>query len=138
MGVGPNYVLDKGFVATGSTAYAQGELVTASGDGTKCARATGAGARVLGVCQESVDATRVTTGKVVLDVRLLGISRVLAGAAVAVGDRVTNDATARAVAVAASLGLKESFGVALTASTAAGQFIDVLLTPAATVNTAVS
>jgi hypothetical protein len=130
MGVGPNYVLDKGFVATGSTAYAQGECVNLSGDGTKCARATGAGSLVIGVCQENVDATRVTTGKVVVDVRLLGITRVLAGAAVAVGSRVGNDATCRAVTVAPAAGANAPFfGVALTASTGAGQFIDVLLVP---------
>jgi hypothetical protein len=138
MGVGPNYVLNKGHVATGSTAYAFGELVVASGDGTKCARATSAGAKIRGVCQESVDAAKVTTGKVVLNVAMLGIVRVLAGDAVAVEARVTNDTTARAVAVAATVGAKESFGVALTAATEAGQFIDVLLTPYESVNTAVS
>jgi len=138
MGVGPNYVLDKGHLATGSTAYALGELVVASGDGTRCARATAAGSKVRGVCQETVEVAKVTTGKVVLDVRILGISRVLAGAAVAVEDRVTNDATARAVPVAGTIGSKESFGVALTAATGPGQYIDVLMTPYASVNTAVS
>jgi hypothetical protein len=138
MGVGPNYVLDKGHLATGSTAYAAGELVVSSGDGTKCARATGAGAKVRGVCQENVDVAKVTTGKVVLDIRMMGIARVLSGAAVAVEDRLTNDATARAVTVNVAVGSKESFGVALTAATGAGQFIDVLLTPYSAVNTAVS
>jgi hypothetical protein len=130
MGSGPNYVLDKGYVATGSTAYTAGELVVASGDGTKSARATTAGAEILGVNQENADATRVTTGKAVLDTRLLGIARVLAGAAVAVGDKLTNDTTARAVTGGAA-GTR-SFGKALTAATAAGQYIDVLLTPANT------
>lgn len=135
MGVGPNYVLDKGHVATGSTAYKAGELVVASGDGTKCARATSAGAKIRGVCQEDVDVAKVNTGKVVLDVRMLGIARVLAGGTVAVEDRVTNDTTARAVAVAATVGLKESCGVALTAATV-GNYFDMLLTPYASVNTA--
>jgi len=138
MGMGPNYVLDKGHVFTGSAAYKMGELVVASGDGTKCARATVAGAKVRGVCQESVDVAKVLTGKVVGDIRMLGIARVLAGDVVAVDARLTNDATARAVPVAATVGTKESFGVALTAATAAGQYIDVLLTPYAAVNTAVS
>lgn len=138
MGVGPNYVLDKAHIATGSTAYALGELVVSSGDGTKCARATAAAAKVRGVCMENVDAAKVTTTKVALDIRMLGIARVLAGAAVAVDDRLTNDATARAVTVAVAVGSKESFGIALTAATAAGQYIDVLLTPFAAVNTAVS
>lgn len=136
MGVGANYVLAKGHVATGSTAYVAGELVVASGDGTKVARATSAGAKIRGVCMESVDAAKVTTGKVVIGVDMMGISRVLAGDAVAVDDRLTNDTTARAVPVAGTVGSKESFGVALTAATAAGQYIDVLLTPYAAVNTA--
>lgn len=132
MGVGPNYVLDKGFVATGSTAYALGELVNLTGDGTKVVRATGAGSLCIGVCYENCDATRVLTGKVVLEVRLLGIARVLVGAAVAVGARVGNDATARAVTVAPGVGVNAPFfGVALTAASAAGQFIDVLMTPGA-------
>ena len=132
MGVGPNYVLDKGHVATGSTAYKMGELVVAKGDGTKCARATSGGAKVRGVCQESVDVAKVLTGKVVLDVRMLGIARVLAGAAVAVDDFVTNDTTARAVPktkAAAGAQPGNVFGIALTAATAAGQYIDVLLIP---------
>lgn len=132
MGVGPNYVLDKGHVAVGSAAYKAGELVVASGDGTKCARATTANAKIRGVCMENVDAAKVLTGKVVLDVRLLGIARVLAGAAVAVDDYLANDATARAVPkVKAIAGAQPGnvFGVALTAATAAGQYIDVLLTP---------
>jgi hypothetical protein len=138
MGVGPNYVLDKGHLATGSTAYAFGELCTSSGDGTKCARATSAGSKIRGVCQETVDVAKITTGKVVVNLRMLGISRVLAGAACAVDDRLTNDTTARAVPVAGTVGAKECFGVALTAATAAGQFIDVLLLPYSVVNTAVS
>jgi hypothetical protein len=138
MGLGPQYVLDKGHVATGSAAYKFGELVTASGDGTKCARATVAGAKLRGVCQENVDAAKVLTGKVVLDVRMLGISRVIAGAAVAVEDRLTNDTSARAVPVSAVVGAKEYFGIAMTAATGAGEMIDVLLVPYSNINTAVS
>lgn len=127
MGVGPNYVLDKGFVSTGASAYAFGEAVVLNGDGTKCARATSAGAQVLGVCQEVLDATRVATGKAVIDIRLLGITRCIAGAAVSVGQKVTNDTSCRAVAGGGAG--TPSFGIALTAATAAGQMIDVLLTP---------
>jgi hypothetical protein len=136
MGSGPNYVLDKGYRATGATAYKSGELLIASGTGIDCARATSAAAlEVLGVCQEDVDVAKVNTGKVIVDTRLLGIARVLSGAAVAVGDRLQNDTTARAITLtqaAAGAQPKRSFGKALTAATAAGQYIDVLLTPGAT------
>jgi len=138
MGVGPNYVLNKGHVATGSTALAFGELAVSSGDGTKMARATVAGSKIRGVIQENVDAAKVTTGKVVVNLAMMGIARVLSGGVIAVDDRLTNDATARAVTVAAAVGAKESFGIALTAATGAGQFVDVLLTPYGSVNTAVS
>lgn len=137
MGVGPNYVLDKGLLATGSTAYAAGELVVAAA-GPGVARATAAGAKVLGVCMEDLDAAKVTTARAVVAVRILGIARVKVGTGgCAVGDRLTNDAGALGVVVAVSVGLKESFGVALTAASANG-YADVLLTPFATVNTAVS
>jgi hypothetical protein len=136
MGLGPNMVLDKGMLATGgSQAYTFGEAVVATGAGISMARATSAGALCIGICQESADAAKVNTGKAVLNVRIIGISRVLAGAAVAVGVRVTNDTTARAVTKAkAGAGVQpgETFGIALTAATAAGQYIDVLLTPGAT------
>jgi hypothetical protein len=138
MGMGPNYILSKGHLATGATAYAFGELVVAAGTGTSCARATTPAAKVRGVCQEAIDVGKVTTGKAVINIALMGIVRVLAGAAVAVDDRVTNDATARAVTANVAVGAKEYFGVALTAATAAGQYIDVLLTPYGNINTAVS
>jgi hypothetical protein len=139
MGSGPNYVLDKGFLATGgSVAYSLGELVkqaTTNFSGDSVAKASAGTDDVIGVCQENVDANKVATGKVVVDIRLLGISRVIAGAAIAMGDRLVSDASARAVPSArAAAGAQPArvFGRALNAATAAGQHIDVLLTPGAT------
>lgn len=142
MGVGQNYVLDKGHLATGATAYAVGEIVTPiAGSGTlstvlnSIQRATAANANIQYVVMEDLDTTRLATGKAVLDCRLMGIARVLTGAAVTKGTRVGNDTTARAVTVAqAGAGVvpKVVLGIALTDATAAGQFIDVLLTPGAT------
>jgi hypothetical protein len=130
MGLGPNYVLDKGLLATGVAAYKLGELVVLSGDGTKCAKAGAAAVGFVGVCYEDIDAAKVTTGKAVIEVRVLGIARVLAGAAVAVNNRVTTDATSRAINQAGAAGSGAPFfGIALTAATAAGQYIDVLLVP---------
>jgi hypothetical protein len=127
MGVGGNYVLNKGFLATGATAYKFGECVVQSGDGTKVARATSAAAAVVFVVQEDLDTTRLATGKAFVNVALQGIVRCLSGAAVAVGNKVANDATARAVAGGAAG--TSSFGIALTATTGAGQYFDCLLTP---------
>jgi hypothetical protein len=132
---GPDHILDKGFVCTGSAAYAFGEAVVQGSTNTSCARATSAGSLVLGVCQENVDAVKVTTGKASAGVRILGITRCIAGGAVARGARVTNDTNARAVAVTrAAAGAQPAnvFGVALSPASQAGDTFDVLLTPANT------
>jgi len=130
--VGPNFVLDKGFRATGSVAYAFGEVVVLTTDGTTVARATTANSRSIGICYEDAEVAKVTTGKLNIDVRILGIARVLAGGAIAVNDRVANDATCRVVTKAqAAAGAQPTpvVGTAMTAATQAGDFVDVLLTP---------
>ena len=136
MGVGPNYVLDKGHKATGATAYARGEIVTPTNTGLDVARATTAGVLTpLYVCMDDLDTVRLATGKAIIDCRMLGIARVLSGAAVTIWNRVTNDNTARAVNATRTAGGTQPvpvLGIALTAATAAGQEIDVLLTPGAT------
>jgi hypothetical protein len=137
MGTGPNYVLDKGMLAQGATAYTFGEILVAGTVTQSVARATVvAGNNVfLGVCQESVDAVKVTTGKVFVDTRILGISRVIAGGTITVGARVTNDASARAVAVTRAIAGAQPvhvLGIALTATTTVGEHVDVLLTPGLT------
>jgi hypothetical protein len=134
--MGPNHVLDKGFRTTGATAYTFGEIVTISTDGTTIARDTSAGSLgAKAIVQESIDAEKVVTGKAIINCRVLGISRVIAGAAVPLGSRVTNDVNARAVAVTrAAAGAQPApvFGQALTAAANPGDQIDVLLTPGAT------
>lgn len=130
-----DYVLDKGYIATGATAYVRGELATKDSTGKKVSRAT-----VVDVLTqivpvgEDLDTTRLATGKVVINCKVLGVARVLSGAAILVDARVTNDATARAVPRAQTAGgtaPKPVFGIALTPASAAGQEIDVLLTPGA-------
>jgi hypothetical protein len=144
MGVGPNYGLDKGCLATGATAYQLGlvlklianpnsSLSTVANAVVQATTANDLG--MLVICQEDLDTTRLATGKALIDCRFVGLSRVLAGAAVAIGDRVTNDATARAVPrtrAAAGAQPAATFGYALTSASAAGQYIDVWLTPGAT------
>jgi hypothetical protein len=129
---GPNYVLDKGFICTGSTAYAFGEVLVQGSTNTSCARASATNQLALGVAQEIIDVGKVTTGKATINVRLLGITRVIASAAISRGARVGTTATARAVAVtkaATGVQLAESFGIALSPASANGDMIDVLLTP---------
>src|SRR3954447_15195828 len=103
MGVGPNYVLDKGFLAQGGNVqYTLGEAVVPGTVTQSMARSTGAPTGTtfwLGICQETVDAAKVNTGKVFADVRLMGISRAIAGGTVTVGARLTTDTSARVVAV---------------------------------------
>jgi len=131
-----DYVLDKGYVATGSTAYARGELVTLDSTGKKVSRATTANVLTpIFPCGEDLDVAYLNTGKAVINCKVMGIARCLSGAAVNVGDRVTNDATARAITrtrAAAGAQPAASFGIAMTPATAAGQEIDVLLTPGGT------
>jgi hypothetical protein len=145
MGMGPNYVLDKGHLATGSTAYTFGEIVvpianpnsTESSVANACVRATSAGhlGPVQYVVQEDLDTVKLATGKAIVDCRMMGIARVLTGAAVNKLTKVTNDGTARAITQAQTAGGSQPvviLGIALTDASAAGQYIDVLLTPGVT------
>lgn len=132
MGIGPNYGLDKGLLAEGSTAYTFGEVVVLGSAEQSCARATTALTAVgfAGIVQEDLDATRLATGKAVVGVRFSGISRAIAGAAVAKGALLVNNTSARVVTQAGAAGTPV-IGIALTACSNAGEMIDVLLTPGA-------
>ena len=127
MGLGPNYVLSKGHVATGTDAYKRGEFVKADATGLKVSRATTANQVCRGVCMEDVDAAKVTTGKVVVGVDMLGITQVLAGGTVAVDDLITNNASARGVKATSG---QIVHGKALTPATS-GQYFEMLQTPGA-------
>jgi hypothetical protein len=130
--MGPNFVLDKGFLATGSVAYTAGEFVVLAAPGDQVARATAANSRCIGLVTDSVETAKVTTGKAQVSVRIMGIGRALAGGAIALGDRVATDASARVVTKAQSAAGAQPtpvVGTALTAATQAGDMIDVLLTP---------
>jgi|SRR5690606_31602169 len=136
MGVGPNYVLDKGYKVEGSSAIKLGEVAVPGTGEQSAVRATSASDTTapLGVFQEDVDAARVTTGKVVANVRMLGITRAIAGAAITKGARLTNDTSARVVSVTRAAAGDQPvavLGIALTAASTAGDHIDVLLTPGA-------
>lgn len=133
MGAGPNFVLDKGFIANGTTEYKVGEAVAqdTAAQSIKRIGAAAAGTDVVMVCMEAVDAAKLAAnaGKVVLRARMLGIARVLAGANYAKGARLTTDATSRFVT---QTGAGDPVvAIALEANTT-GNLGEVLLTPGAT------
>jgi hypothetical protein len=136
--MGPNFVLDKGFLVNTSQTVSFG-LVAVLADATHVNTA-GAAAQSLGIYQETLDAAKVATGKATANVRILGISRVIAGANnIAIGARLASNASGQVVAIATAVGtVYWQVGIALTASTAIGDQIDVLLTPGVSYNTAVS
>jgi hypothetical protein len=134
--MGPNYVLAKGYVVdVGSTNVIAGRAAVQTTTNTSVTTA-GASADVLGVyVNDTPDAAKIATGKLTMAVQLLGIVRCTAGAAVAKRARLTTDSTGRAITKAqAGAGVQPgiTFGIALTPASAAGDSIDVLLTPGAT------
>jgi hypothetical protein len=127
-----NFVLDKGLVAASNYASSDANGVQAFRfvrlTAAQTVDRTSAITQVaIGVVQENVDVAKVATGKVVVDVRLLGISRVVAAAAIALGAEVAPTATGKAQTAVAT---QRVAGIALQAAGADGDEIDVLLTPA--------
>jgi hypothetical protein len=140
---GSNYVLDKGFPvlstynsssASGVQAF-RGVKVATTGTIDLAVDAVATSGNV-GVVQENVDATKVATGKVIADVRLMGISKVIVGVAtgITIGKRVMIGTGGAAIlaATAGSSVLGIVVGTDPSAGTiAANDLIDVLLTPGA-------
>lgn len=136
MAGGANYGLDKGYksaTALGSaasgpdlaTSYDYFVCVVPSGTaGDTVTLAVSAGSNVLGVSQQRVVTADIN--KQVVDIRLTGITKVIAGGTVAYGDQVQNDTAGKAV-VSSTAG-DRVFGTALGAGVS-GDVIDVLLTP---------
>lgn len=128
-----NYAdIDKGFTAVST--YASSDVngvqafrfvrLTASQTIDRCSAITQV---PIGVVQENVDVAKVALGKAVVNTRLLGISRVVAGAAVSIMAEVSTDTTGRAITAATTARVA---GIALQAAGAAGDLIDVFLVPA--------
>lgn len=146
MAGGAGYVLDKGFpvLATyngsstnGVTPY-RAVKPAVSGGVSYIDLDVAATTQPLGVVQETIDATKVATGKAVADVRLLGITKMYANTtpgAIAIGSPIAVGNAGGAV-LAATGGTNYVIGicVGMTApggTVAAGDLIDVLLTPSA-------
>jgi hypothetical protein len=91
---GPNFVLDVGYKC--AAAIPRFTLVKLSADDTvtPCTAATDA---AIGVCQEEITTADATNGRVA-EIRILGISRVIAGASVTRGTPVSSDGAGKAIA----------------------------------------
>lgn len=123
-----NFVLDKGFKVEGVAAAVAYRFVgfgTANWSVTLTPTANG---KVVGVLMENVDAAKVATGKVLANVRLMGIAPVKTAATIVRGDPIATDATGAAI-VATTGATNQVVGIALE-SGASGDIIDVLLTQA--------
>lgn len=85
----------------------------------------------IGVVQEDVDQTKVATGKVVANVRVLGVTKMVVqtAASIVAGSLITCGNAGGAVIAAST---NKVIGINLSTQTiAAGDYIDVLLTPGA-------
>jgi hypothetical protein len=97
---GMDHILNKGFLITGSAAVKQFQVVKQATETTiqpaQCTVMSAADtAPVLGVVQEAVDAAKVVTGKAVVSVAMMGLTKVIVGATanVAIGAYVVPSAT---------------------------------------------
>lgn len=123
-----NFVLDKGYRATGTAEYKIGQLVKfhATIDNA-IAPVTAAGDKVIGVITEYLSAEAVTYGKAVASVRHLGIAHVLLAANVTLGANVATNATGGGIVRS---GAGQVVGIAVENGTS-GTLCNVLLTPLA-------
>lgn len=125
---GPNYVLDKGFVVvtTAATQFQAVKQVAAQPE--QVTPVTGLTDLAIGIIQQPV--ATADLGKQVADVRILGITKAVCSATVAVGDKVKVDATGKMLTTTTAL--DKVVGIALSGGVV-NDIIDVLLTPGATV-----
>ncbi len=125
MGVGAHQILDKAFEANEAlNQYRFVKLVTANErDVDQC---DSAGEAMIGVVQEEVSAGDATNGRFV-DVRLMGVSVVEAGAAITKGAVVTTDTAGKAKT---GISTEIALGIALDDAGADTDLIAVLLVQA--------
>lgn len=134
--IGGNYVLAKGFLATGgSVAYKRGDIVKYAAGSTlqpmQVALSSASADEIAGVCIEDLDAAKVATGKAYVGVQILGIVEVVfgGGTPVAMGDTVMagTGGTAKQAIKGATGGTP--LGTAMSVPSAQGDYFSVLLTP---------
>jgi hypothetical protein len=129
--MGPNYGIDKGFVVDPAATVANvafGRAVKFGTSNTQITSVTATTDQPIGVSQMTLDSAKVATGKATLDVRMIGLSRCIAGASFSRGVRLTIDNQGRVVAAAPGAGTNVGLvGLALSPASAAGDQVDVLL-----------
>ncbi len=103
-------------------------IVKKGADDNNVVAAAAATDKLLGVTTGPVQLTSATGDRV--DVVVQGVAEVLAGAAFVVGDKLTSDASGRAIVSAAAAGTNNPVvGVALKDASAAGDIVQILVSP---------
>lgn len=135
-GAGANFVLDKGFLAlstynSSAVAGVVWQRLVKFGAGGTVDLNVASNTRSIGVVMESVDAVKVATGKVTVDVRLLGIATVVCttAASVVLGSVVMSSTTGGVLLAATTGNIPVGIVVGITGTLADGNLIQVLLTP---------
>ena len=135
MTLGPNWAgLDKGFLAKGSDAYKIGQPVKFDTDPQSVSAISGAltATTVVGICQENIDANKVATGKAIINVRLAGLSKGIAGATnIPKGTRLTVNTSGQFVA--ATTGNRVIATATEVGPATVGLLMDVILADGTTV-----
>lgn len=121
---GPNMVLDLPYKAAAAIVKFTGVKLTADDTVTTVAASTDVG---IGVCQETVIAADVTLGRV-CDIRVMGVTRVIAGGTVTRGTRAMFNATGQAITAATAANVV--VGIFLTSGVVNDQ-VNMLLVPPA-------
>lgn len=120
--MGPNEVLDKGFIADGEVPQF---YVVQQTDVDHCDLQTTAGGDYVGICQEAADELDVANQRVVR-VRTMGISRGVAAGEIALRARVSATTDGKLAAAAAGHNV---VGIAVSPAAADGDWFNVQLTP---------
>jgi Uncharacterized conserved protein (DUF2190) len=117
---GPNCVIDKGYlIAAAATGVDFGFGVMFSDTAGKTVQLpTATTVFMVGVAQDTIDDAKIATGKAVVNVRIMGITRAVAAAAFAVGARL----------------MVNTAGKFLTATGAGARVVGIAMTPAATLD----
>lgn len=128
----PQYVMDQPTVAAGAIGQFKAVELTARQTVQQCDATNDL---AYGICQEEVSAADAVNGRVI-GVRVEGVSRCIAGAAIAVGASVRVTGTVGKLQTCAATTAKQNqVGIAQTAAAADGDHFDVLLTPGAQIDT---